>query len=108
MDLSWANLPELYPAWFIPTALVLFGLVIGSFLNVVIHRLPRGEFPGRKRSACPSCERQIPWYENIPVLSWAFLLRGKCAGCKTPISVRYPLVELLTGALFLAVVLATP
>lgn len=86
------------------------GLFIGSFLNVCIYRLPAEGMTvsSPRRSFCPKCKHAIRWYENIPVLSWAFLLRGKCAGCKTPISVRYPLVELLTGALFLAVVFATP
>jgi leader peptidase (prepilin peptidase)/N-methyltransferase len=81
---------------------LVFGLVCGSFLNAVIHRLPRGvglAYP--RRSFCPQCGRSLPWHENIPVLSW-ILLRGKCRGCSTPISARYPLVELLTAALFLA------
>jgi len=79
-----------------------FGLVCGSFLNAVIHRLPRGiglAFP--RRSFCPGCGRSLPWCENIPVLSWV-LLRGKCRGCGAAISARYPLVELLTAVLFLA------
>lgn len=105
----------------------LLGLLIGSFLNVVIHRLPKmmerqwaleyahyaAEQSGNAlpqeqtapfglshpRSACPHCQHAIRWYENIPVLSYLWL-RGRCAGCKTRISLRYPLVELLTGALF--------
>jgi leader peptidase (prepilin peptidase)/N-methyltransferase len=111
-----------------------FGLLIGSFLNVVIHRLPRmleqqwaaeyaeyaasGQPDGagatasapttaqaeritlsRPRSACPSCGHSIRWYENIPVLSY-LALRGRCAACKSRISPRYPVVELITGALF--------
>lgn len=106
------------------------GLLIGSFLNVVIHRLPlmmeqewhaegaqwaeeqkdkgaRIELPPAKpavtlsqpRSCCPHCGHQIAWYENIPVLSYLFL-RGRCAECKKPISLRYPLVELICAALF--------
>ncbi len=75
------------------------GLVIGSFLNVVIYRLPRGEsiiFPG---SHCTTCNAPIHWYHNIPVLSY-IALRGKCASCKASYSIRYPLVEALTGGLF--------
>jgi len=77
-----------------------FGLVCGSFLNAVIHRLPRGIGLGHpKRSFCPQCGRSLPWYENIPVLSWLWL-RGKCAGCSARIPWRYPLVEILTALLF--------
>ena len=101
---------------------VLFGLLVGSFLNVVIHRIPKmmeatwrqearelldqpapkGEeeppifnlvTPG---SHCPHCNHRIRWYENVPVVSWA-LLKGRCSGCKAPISKRYPIIELLTG-----------
>ena len=79
------------------------GLVVGSFLNVVIHRLPRGEsLMGRSR--CPGCETQIAAYDNIPVLSW-LLLRGRCRHCGMRISARYPLVEAATALLFVAVVL---
>lgn len=78
-----------------------FGLAFGSFLNVVIHRVPREMSVVRPRSACPRCRQAIAWYDNIPVLSWV-ILRGRCRGCKTPIAMRYPLVELLTGLLFLA------
>jgi leader peptidase (prepilin peptidase)/N-methyltransferase len=77
----------------------LFGALIGSFLNVCIHRLPRGEsivWPG---SACPGCRRELSWYENIPIFSYAFL-RGRCRTCHVPISVRYPVVEALTAAMF--------
>jgi leader peptidase (prepilin peptidase)/N-methyltransferase len=77
------------------------GLCVGSFLNVVIARVPHGESVVRPRSKCPKCGHQLPWYENIPVLSWLWL-RGKCSGCKAPISPRYILVELLTGILFIA------
>jgi leader peptidase (prepilin peptidase)/N-methyltransferase len=109
------------PGSIIPTALAgLFGLMIGSFLNVVIHRLPKmmqresdnyvAHESGRPlphterynlmvpRSACPQCGHQISALENVPVFSYLFL-RGKCAGCQTPISARYPIVELLSGAL---------
>lgn len=96
------------------------GLLLGSFLNVVIHRLPvmmqrewqeqcaelRGEeLPEQEpyslvspRSACPACGHAIRWYENVPILSW-LILRGKCSACSAPISIRYPLVEALTGLL---------
>lgn len=108
------------PAVFALAAGVL-GLIVGSFLNVVIHRLPimmerdwaaqcaelRGEAPpvfeplslARPRSRCPRCGHAITAVENIPVLSW-LLLRGRCKGCAAPISFRYPLVEALTGLLF--------
>lgn len=72
------------------------GLVVGSFLNVVIARLPQGLSVITPRSRCPRCETQIAWHDNVPVLSW-LLLRGRCRGCRTPISARYPLIELLGG-----------
>jgi leader peptidase (prepilin peptidase)/N-methyltransferase len=106
-----------------PWALALLGLCIGSFLNVVIHRLPQMLDRGWKaecadmlgvkvdlppemtlstpRSRCPSCGHAIGWYENIPVLSYLWL-RGKCSACKTPISARYPFFEVLTAAIFAA------
>lgn len=80
----------------------LFGLLWGSFANVVIWRLPRGESVVKPRSHCPKCQHLVAWYDNIPVLSWIFL-RARCRNCKTRISVRYPLVELLTGCAFAAV-----
>ncbi len=79
-----------------------FGLLVGSFLNVVIHRLPVGESVVRPRSRCPSCGAGIAWYDNVPVLSY-LVLRGRCRGCGAPISARYALVELLTCAVSLAV-----
>lgn len=78
------------------------GLCLGSFSNVVIHRLPRGRSLVRPPSHCPRCRRPVAAYDNVPVLSWV-LLRGRCRHCEKPISWRYPLVELLTGALFAAV-----
>jgi leader peptidase (prepilin peptidase)/N-methyltransferase len=81
-----------------------FGLLIGSFLNVVIYRVPNGMSLVRPASACPKCGHAIKGYDNIPVLSW-LLLRGKCRTCKTGISSRYPLVEAGT-AVFFAVVAA--
>lgn len=81
-----------------------FGLLVGSFLNVVIHRLPRrGETKATgSRSRCPECGALIAWYDNVPLFSW-LALRGRCRACRTPISPRYLLVEALTGALFAAV-----
>lgn len=78
---------------------VLLGLVVGSFLNVVVHRLPRGESLARPRSRCPECGTQIAVYDNVPVLSW-LLLRGRCRHCGTSVSARYPAIEALTGAVF--------
>jgi leader peptidase (prepilin peptidase)/N-methyltransferase len=100
----------------------IFGLLVGSFLNVVIYRFPKmlerqwaaecADFLGQPvkeeterfnlvvpRSRCPHCGHAIAWYENIPVISW-LVLRGKCSECKNPISIRYPIVELVTGAFF--------
>ena len=107
--------------WFDATVFALLGLLIGSFLNVVIYRLPVmleaqwqaecAELAGKEaaaadrfnlmvpRSRCQKCGHQIRWYENIPIVSYLFL-GGKCSACKTRISLRYPLVELVTGALF--------
>ena len=81
------------------------GLLVGSFLNVVIYRLPRGESLVRPRSRCPQCEAPVKPYDNIPVLSW-LLLRGRCRNCGAPISARYPLVEALTAAAFVGAALA--
>jgi leader peptidase (prepilin peptidase)/N-methyltransferase len=80
------------------------GAVLGSFLNVVIHRLPRGESLVHPRSRCPSCETQIAGYDNIPIVSW-LVLRGRCRHCGARISPRYPAVELITAVVFAAVVL---
>lgn len=80
---------------------LLWGAVWGSFLNVVIYRLPRQLSLVRPGSRCPKCEGPIRFYDNVPVLSW-LLLRGRCRDCKSPISARYPLVEALTGLLSLA------
>ncbi|MDO8494824.1 MAG: prepilin peptidase [Deltaproteobacteria bacterium] len=76
----------------------LLGLLIGSFLNVVIHRLPLGESVVKPRSHCPHCKHKIAFYDNIPLLSYLWLF-GKCRHCKTPISFRYFFVELLTASL---------
>lgn len=77
----------------------LFGMLIGSFLNVCIYRMPRDLSVVAPRSFCPVCERPVAWFDNIPVLSW-LLLKGRCRGCATSIPVRYPFVEFLTGVLF--------
>jgi len=82
-------------------AIFVLGLCWGSFLNVCIYRLPLGKSVVTPRSACPHCGKMIPLYHNVPVLSW-LILRGKCRECKEPISPRYMVVELLTGALFLS------
>ncbi|WP_112243943.1 prepilin peptidase [Kribbella monticola] len=79
----------------------LLGLAVGSFLNVVIHRVPRGESVVTPASRCPRCGTPIRARHNLPVLGW-LILRGRCADCGTPISARYPLVELGTGLLFAA------
>ena len=90
------------PAWLIPLIFGLMGACIGSFLNVVIYRTPLGiSVNDPARSFCPECEEPIPWYLNIPVLSW-LTLRGKSACCGTRISFRYCFVELLTALLFAA------
>ena len=78
-----------------------FGLLVGSFLNVVIARVPHGQSIVRPGSRCPRCGHVLAWYENVPLVSWA-VLRGRCKGCRAPISIRYPAVELLTALLFLA------
>ena len=79
----------------------LYGLALGSFLNVCIYRLPREMSVVRPGSACPACRAPIAWYDNLPVISW-LLLRGRCRACRERISPRYLIVELLTGTLFVA------
>ena len=75
-----------------------FGAIIGSFLNVCIHRLPIGASIVTPPSACVKCRRELSWYENIPIVSWV-VLRGRCRTCGTPISVRYPIIEAITAAM---------
>ncbi|MCL1907940.1 MAG: prepilin peptidase [Holophagaceae bacterium] len=92
-----------FPPWILTCLLAPFGLVFGSFANVLIHRLPREEAKERnvvtKPSHCPACGRNIRWFHNIPLISWLWLL-GKCANCGWKIPIRYPVVELLAGILF--------
>jgi len=90
------------PATLLPATL--FGLLIGSFLNVVSYRLPRGESLSVPGSHCPSCEAPVKPWDNIPVISW-LLLRGRCRSCHESIGARYPIVEAVTAALFAAVAL---
>ena len=80
-------------------AVFIFGTLIGSFLNVVIYRIPKGESIAFPASKCQSCQTPLKWYHNIPIFSWLFL-RGKCGFCKESISSQYPIVEFLTGILF--------
>jgi leader peptidase (prepilin peptidase)/N-methyltransferase len=83
----------------------ILGLAVGSFLNVVIYRMPRRQslvWPG---SACPACGAPIRWYDNVPVIGW-LVLRGRCRDCRAPISPRYPIVELVTAIAFVACYLA--
>jgi leader peptidase (prepilin peptidase)/N-methyltransferase len=86
------------------TLLATFGAAVGSFLNVVAYRLPRGQSIVGPRSRCPACDSQIASYDNVPILSWV-VLGGRCRSCAVSISLRYPLVEGLTAALFAAVAL---
>ncbi len=90
------------PPVFIDIAIFIFGTLIGSFLNVCIYRIPAGQSIVAPASRCSHCQTPIRWYQNIPILSY-LVLRGKCASCGVTISVRYPLVEALTGVLFLLV-----
>lgn len=90
---------ELYPFWLGLT--FVWGAVWGSFLNVVIHRVPHGHSVVRPPSHCPRCHNTLRWWHNIPIASW-LALRGRCAFCRAPISARYPLVELLTAILSVA------
>ena len=86
--------------WFFPLVAGLTGACVGSFLNVCIYRIPNGESIVTPRSHC-GCGQPISWHDNIPVLSW-FLLRGRARCCGRPFSFRYPAIELLTAALFVA------
>jgi leader peptidase (prepilin peptidase)/N-methyltransferase len=92
------------PGWFALAVAAAYGLVIGSFLNVVIYRLPRGMSLLRPGSHCPACSAPVRWFDNVPVLSY-LALGGRCRACRAAISPRYPAVELATGALTVAVML---
>jgi len=81
-----------------PIVVVLLGLIVGSFLNVVAYRLPRGQSVVMPRSHCTNCGRILPWYENIPLLSF-ILLMGRCRRCRKPIALQYPIIEALTAFL---------
>jgi leader peptidase (prepilin peptidase) / N-methyltransferase len=99
-----AFLPDfsLIPLTFFYVAIGVFGAIIGSFLNVVIHRLPREESIVFPNSRCPTCEKAIAFYDNVPVLSY-LALGGRCRSCRAPISARYPAVEAISALLWLAV-----
>ncbi len=88
---------ELTPPWLLPAFAVLFGLIWGSFLNVVIHRLPLSRSLVSPRSRCPACGKPVAAYDNLPLLSYA-VLGGRCRHCKSSISVRYPFIEAAVGA----------
>ena len=83
------------------------GLAVGSFLNVCIYRLPRGESLVHPRSRCPHCGRSLAWFDNIPLASW-LALRGRCRQCGGPIAGRYPLVELVTALVWILIAVMTP
>jgi leader peptidase (prepilin peptidase)/N-methyltransferase len=91
MDLVARGMPVVFAIW-----VFVLGAVVGSFLNVVIARVPRGESVVSPASRCPRCKSAIRWYDNVPILSW-IILRAKCRHCGLPISLRYPTVELLIG-----------
>ena len=93
-----------------PAALTLtavLGLAVGSFLNVCIYRIPRGESLAHPPSRCPRCGKRLAWFDNVPVLSW-LVLRGRCRQCAAPVSIQYPIVETVTAVAFVVVVLFTP
>ena len=89
------------PQLFEVSIVAFFGLLIGSFLNAVIHRVPRKQSIVSPGSQCPSCGYALRWYDNIPVLSYV-MLGGRCRRCRKPISIRYPIVELITAVVFVA------
>src|SRR3954469_11286859 len=84
------------PAWFLISVAAILGAVLGSFLNVVVFRLPRGMSLSHPGSSCPTCGHPIRWRDNIPVLGWT-LLGGQCRDCHAPISKRYPAIELFVA-----------
>jgi len=89
-----------FPPGFAAASVAFVGLCVGSFLNVCIYRLPLKQSVVHPGSRCPGCGRALTWYDNIPVLSY-LALRGRCRGCRAPISARYPIVEAITAAIFL-------
>jgi len=91
-------------SWYLPTIAFIFGACIGSFLNVCVSRWPADMSVVKPRSRCPKCGHEIPWYENIPLVSW-LALRAKCSGCGNPISAVYPLLELVVALGWLVCVL---
>jgi leader peptidase (prepilin peptidase)/N-methyltransferase len=88
------------PDTLLVVVLAWIGLAVGSFLNVCIHRLPKGSSIANPPSSCPNCGYTLRWYDNIPVLSYLWL-RGRCRSCRAPISIRYPIVEVITMLVFL-------
>ncbi|MHC5061524.1 MAG: prepilin peptidase, partial [Planctomycetota bacterium] len=102
LDTSFIHELSVLPEWIWLIPAFAFGSCIGSFLNVVIYRMPRDQSLATPPSSCPACNRRIQFYDNIPLLSWIFL-GGKCRYCKAPISPRYFVVELLTALLFVGV-----
>jgi prepilin signal peptidase PulO-like enzyme (type II secretory pathway) len=94
-------MPEL-PAWYFVVFAAALGGAVGSFLNVVVYRLPLGLSLISPPSHCPGCKKPIPWYDNVPVFGW-IVLGGRCRNCRAPISMRYPLVEGFTALMFAAV-----
>jgi leader peptidase (prepilin peptidase)/N-methyltransferase len=92
---------------FIASLAAIVGVCVGSFLNVCIYRLPRGQSLSSPPSRCPSCERPLRWYHNIPIVSW-LALRGRCAHCRAPISMQYPVIELVTALMWVLIVWMTP
>ena len=98
-----SDLPQ--PVWLVFAAVI--GACIGSFLNVVIYRLPLGQSLVSPPSRCPKCDTRLNWYDNIPVFGW-LLLRGRCRQCRNAISIQYPIVEAITALLFVLVVWLTP
>lgn len=100
IDYTYPFVPELTVFWYVMSFLL--GTCIGSFLNVVIYRVPAEISLMTPGSHCPKCKKEIPWYLNMPLVSW-LVLRGKCANCSCKIPIRYFLIELLTGVLFLLI-----
>lgn len=101
------SLAESLAGPFLPLLVVVLGACVGSFLNVVAWRLPREESLLLPPSHCPRCGARLAWFENVPLLGW-MLIRGRCRHCKRPVSLRYPLVELLCAGLWLAALLTRP